>query len=58
MVKTLTLELNANSHGYCSADIYGDCPKESCLANINIETGLKVDCTNESELCTSVDAGR
>lgn len=50
--------MNANSHGYCSADIYGDCPKESCLANTNIETGLKVDCTNESDLCTSVDAGR
>lgn len=59
MAKTLTVELIANGHGYCSEDIYGRCPDESCINDMNIiETGLKVECSDELNICTSRDAGR
>lgn len=58
LVKTLTVELIANGHGYCGMDIYGNCPDDKCLVNNVIETGLKMECTDELDICTSRDAGR
>lgn len=58
LVKTLTVELIANGHGYCAMDIYGNCPDDKCLVNNVIETGLKMECTDELDICTSRDAGR
>lgn len=59
LAKTLTVELIANGHGYCSTDIHGRCPDESYVNSTKtIETGLKVECTDELDICTSRDAGR
>ncbi|XP_015378881.1 PREDICTED: pyroglutamyl-peptidase 1 [Diuraphis noxia] len=58
LAKTLTVELVANGHGYCSMDIHGNGPDDKCLVNNVIETGLKIECTDELDICTSRDAGR
>jgi len=58
MAKKLTVELIANSHGYCSMDIHGHCPENNCIDTSIIETGLKLECTDEIDICTSRDAGR
>lgn len=58
LAKTLTVELIANGHGYCSLDIHGTCPGDACLDNGMIETGLKLECTDDLDVCTSRDAGR
>lgn len=57
LAKSLTVELIANGHGYCSTDIHGNCPNDKSLVNA-IETGLNVECSDELEICTSRDAGR
>ncbi|VVC34320.1 Hypothetical protein CINCED_3A022994 [Cinara cedri] len=56
--KKLTIELIANGHGYCKTDINGDFPDNECLAYNELKTGLKVECTDELDVCTSQDAGR
>lgn len=58
MAKQLTIELIACGNGYSSADINGHCPDNECLVNNVLETGLKVECTDELNVCTSYDAGR
>jgi len=58
LVKKLTVELIANGHGYHDMDIHGNCPDETCLNFNTIETGLKVECSDELAICTSRDAGR
>jgi len=58
LAKMLTVELVANGHGYCDMDIHGDGPDDKCLINNVIETGLKIECTDELDICTSRDAGR
>lgn len=58
LAKTLTVELIANGHGYSSIDVNGHCPDDTCLVNDEIETGLKVECTDELDICTSRNAGR
>lgn len=58
LAETLTIELIANSHGYCCKDINGQFPDdESPLHNV-IATGLKLDCSDELDICMSEDAGR
>lgn len=56
--ETLTVELVANGHGYCSLDIHGSCPGDGCLDAGAIETGLRVECTEDSDFRTSRNAGR
>lgn len=58
LAKSLTVELIANSHGYSSEDIYGNCPTQKSLVFNAIETGLNVECNDELEICMSRDAGR
>lgn len=58
LAKTLTVELVANGHGYCGTDIHGNGPDDKCLINNVIETGLKLECTDELDICTSRNAGR
>ncbi|XP_060860805.1 pyroglutamyl-peptidase 1 isoform X2 [Metopolophium dirhodum] len=58
LAKTLTVELVANGHGYCGIDIHGNGPDDKCLINNELETGLKMECTDELDICTSRDAGR
>lgn len=58
LIKTLTVELIANGHGYCSKDIHGNFPNDKCLVNNVFKTGLKVECNDELDICTSRDAGR
>lgn len=58
LAKTLTVELLANSSGYCGTDIHGICPKDESVVNNVIATGLKMECTDELDVCTSNDAGR
>jgi len=58
MAQKLTVELIANGYGYCDTDIHGECPDNKCLNDITIETGLKVECSNKLDVCTSRDAGR
>lgn len=58
LAKKLTIELIACGSGYSSLDIYGSCPDNECLVNNVLETGLKVECTDELNICTSHDAGR
>lgn len=58
MVKTLTVELIACGNGYSGMDIHGKFPDNECLINNVLETGLKVECTDELDVCTSRDAGR
>lgn len=56
--ETLTVELVANGHGYCSADIHGSRPDGACPGPGTIETGLRVECADDPDFCTSRDAGR
>lgn len=58
VAKTLTIELIANGHGYSKIDVDGLCPDDKCLINDEIETGLKVECAGELDICTSRNAGR
>lgn len=58
LTKTLTVELLANSHGYCKMDIHGNRPKDDGVVNNVIKTGLKIECTDELDICTSHDTGR
>jgi len=58
LAKMLTVELVANGHGYCGMDVHGNGPDDQCLINNVIETGLKIECTDELDICTSRDAGR
>lgn len=58
LANTLTVELLANSNGYCKKDIHGNCPKYESVVNNVIETGLTVECTDKLDVCTSHDAGR
>lgn len=58
LAKLLTVELIANSNGYISTDIYGNCPcNDKSVTNV-IETGLNMECNDELDICTSRDAGR
>lgn len=58
LADTLTVELIANSRGYCFKDINGKFPDEECPVQRIIATGLNVECADELNVCVSEDAGR